>query len=1013
DEAAIALHGARPLPGRIHTIRGSDPSGWRTGLQSFAEVIARGVYPGIDVLYKGRDGRLEYDFLLAPGADPDRIRLRFEGITDLALTAQGDLLLHTPFGTLRQPRPVIYQLQGGRRVPLQGGYRLLPDNRIGFEVSAYRPDLPLIIDPLLELATTLGGSAADSGKAIAIDANGDIYIAGITRSADMPVAGALQPDANGGYDLFIGKYDAAFNPLYLTYLGGSGNDGVLGSEPQLALAVDAFGQVVIGGATTSRDLPLVAALQPQPGGRSDGFIAKLSADGSRLLFATYLGGRRDDAVTALAIDAEGTIHVAGHTRSDDFPTRDPLQPTSAGKQDAFVVTLSADGRQLLRATYLGGSGTDRATAIAVAADGALYLTGLTRSQRDFPLVHARQSDFGGGKADAFLAKLAADGSQWEWVSYLGGAGHDTAYGLTLDGEGRLLVSGETGSRDFPTRNPIQSGLRGKSDGFIARFLDDGSLDYATWLGGSKQERFNAIAVDRHGRIHVTGHSRSHDFPLVDALQPRHGGKADIVIVQLSEEGQIQFSSLLGGRKEDIGAALVVDRRGAVTVTGSTRSRLDFPQVSPLQPGFQGAQDAFLLHILPDNRPPRINSEPITTGRVGRRYHYQVQAEDDDGDPLRFALTEAPQAMQIDADSGRVDWMPEQAGSFRITISVSDGQGGAESQSFELQIAANRPPQITSQPLASGRAGQSYRYAVEATDPDGDPLSWYLTTAPPGMTIDPDGIIDWLPQLAGHYPVTVTVRDDLQGVAEQRFTLIIDRINQPPVLQPIAPQTIPLGTTLILQLDAEDSDNDPLTYSVTPLPLPPGAELDAATGRFRFRPERPGSHPLTFAVSDGYAADRQTVTITVTAPDANADTTFSGRVLDANAAAEGITTPIAGVIVSFLDTGRSAVTDAQGYFTLTGLPGGDQVLDIDPTTAAAPDGNPYAGFRERYRLAEHAANEEARPFYLPRIAAASLTPVDPTQTTEVQNDNLQITLSVPPHTAKNPDGSDFTGQLSIS
>jgi len=308
-------------------------------------------------------------------------------------------------------------MEDGRRLPVKGGYRLLPDNRIGFEVSAYRPDLPLVIDPLLELATTLGGSAADSGEAIAIDANGNIYIAGITRSADMPVAGALQSDPNGGYDLFIGKYDAAFNPIYLTYLGGSGNDGVLGSEPQLALAVDAFGQVVIGGATTSRDFPLLAALQPGHGGGSDGFIAKLSADGSRLLFATYLGGRRHDAVTALAIDENGAIHAAGHTLSDDFPSREPLQPTLAGKQDAFVVKLSADGRQLLRATYLGGSGTDRATAIAVDANGALYLTGLTRSRRDFPLVAARQSDFGGGKADAFIAKLAADGARWESMAF--------------------------------------------------------------------------------------------------------------------------------------------------------------------------------------------------------------------------------------------------------------------------------------------------------------------------------------------------------------------------------------------------------------------------------------------------------------------------------------------------------------------------------------------------------------------------------------------------------------------
>jgi hypothetical protein len=524
SQSGIALHGTKPLPGRVHTIKGHDSTAWRTGLESFAEVIAEGVYSGIDVLYKGRNGRLEYDFLLAPGADPAQIRLQFEGVTDLSLTAEGDLRLQTRFGLLHQPKPVIYQMERGRRVVLvAGGYRLLADNRVGFEVHGYRPDRPLVIDPVLDLAATLGGEAADSGQAVAVDPEGFLYIAGITRSADFPTAAAIQPDLNGGRDLFIAKLSADGSELvYVTYLGGKGADGFVKGKSRLALAVDRFGQVVVAGATASKDFPLVAPLQPSHGGGKDGFIAKLSADGSQLLFSTFLGGRRADAITAVAIDAEGTIHAAGRTASADFPTVEPLQPNLAGKQDAFVVKLSGDGSRLIWSTYLGGSGKDRATAIAVDADGARYLTGLTRSKRDFPVIHARQSTFGGGKTDAFIAKLAADGSQWEWVSYLGGAGRDAAYGLALDQTNRLLVSGETGSRDFPVLDPLQSELHGKSDGFIARFIAGGTLDYSTWLGGSKKERFNAIAVDRRNRIHVTGYSRSHDFPRVEPLQAQRG-----------------------------------------------------------------------------------------------------------------------------------------------------------------------------------------------------------------------------------------------------------------------------------------------------------------------------------------------------------------------------------------------------------------------------------------------------------------------------------------------------------
>jgi len=335
NPSGIAVHGAKPLPGLVHTIKGHDPAGWRSGLESFAEVIAEGVYPGIDVLYKGRNGHLEYDFLLASGADPAQIRLQFEGITDLSLTAQGDLQLQTPFGLLRQPQPVIYQMDRGRRVAVAGGYRLLADNRVGFEVHGYRTDRPLVIDPLLELATTLGGDAADSGQAVAIDPAGDLYIAGITRSPDFPTTAAIQPNLNGGRDLFIAKLSADGSALvYVTYLGGKGVDGIVNGDSRLALAVDRFGQVVIAGATASKDFPLVDPLQPAHGGGKDGFIAKLSADGSRLLFSTLLGGRRNDAITAVAVDAEGTIHAAGHTRSNDFPTLDPLQPTRAHSQNA-------------------------------------------------------------------------------------------------------------------------------------------------------------------------------------------------------------------------------------------------------------------------------------------------------------------------------------------------------------------------------------------------------------------------------------------------------------------------------------------------------------------------------------------------------------------------------------------------------------------------------------------------------------------------------------------------------
>jgi YD repeat-containing protein len=239
---------------------------------------------------------------------------------------------------------------------------------------------------------------------------------------------------------------------------------------------------------------------------------------------------------------------------------------------------------------------------------------------------------------------------------------------------------------------------------------------------------------------------------------------------------------------------------------------------------------------------------------------------------------------------------------------------------------------------------------------------------------------------------------------------------PPVLAPIGNRSVAVGQTLSLTLTASDPNGDVLAFGATPLPLPDNASLDAATGVFRFSPiaNQVGSFTLTFSVTDGLFVDTEVVQITVSTPDPNADATFSGRLLDANDFANGVTTPIVGATVSFLGIGQSAISGTQGNFTITGLPGGVRVLDIAPATAnPAPDGSPYAGFREQFPLQLHADNVVERPFFLPRIAVNSLTTIDPNATTVVTNPDLGISVTIPPHTAKDQNGNDFTGQMSIS
>jgi hypothetical protein len=363
----------------------------------------------VDLVYYGQSHQLEYDFVVAPGADPTIITLAFAGIDRVDVDAQGDLVLATAGRTLRFQKPVVYQEEDGRRHAIAGSYVRKGPHQVGFHVAAYNLARSLVIDPVLSYATFLGGSGSENSAgigAIAVDAAGRAYVTGSTGSSDFPTVHPLQPAPGGGGDAFVAKLTADGSALvYATYLGGSSFDQGTG------IAVDAAGAAYVTGTTESSDFPTVHPVQPMPGGGglADAFIAKLNAAGSAFVYATYLGGSGADVSTGIGLDAAGAAYVTGTACSSDFPTVHPVQPTFGGICDAFVAKLTADGSALVYATYLGGSNQDIGTGIAVDAAGAAYVTGNTESP-DFPTVHPLQPMIGGGggpmRADAFVAKIA-------------------------------------------------------------------------------------------------------------------------------------------------------------------------------------------------------------------------------------------------------------------------------------------------------------------------------------------------------------------------------------------------------------------------------------------------------------------------------------------------------------------------------------------------------------------------------------------------------------------------------
>lgn len=575
------------LPGKVNYFIGNDPAKWRTNVPTYAKIKYRDVYPGIDLVYYGDHQRLEYDFVVAPGADPNAILINFEGAEQIELNRTGDLVIGIAGGQVTMQKPSVYQADQEIRRPIDGDYVLKGDRQVGFHLGAYQKAKDLVIDPVLTYYTDFGGSEDEFGLGITVDAAGQAYVMGITRSTDFPLVNPAQ-GAYGGADsdVFVGKLNSdgsAF--LYSTYLGGTGaeNFATLASG---GIDLDTNGNAYVVGSTDSVDFPVLNPLQPALNGESDAFVARLDAMG-QLGFSSYLGGSGKDDAVRVAVGPNDEAYVTGHTNSTDFPTVNSLQPCASAAEgpgfflfygDAFVAKVNATGSGLSYATCLGGSGDDTGIGIAVDTGGYAYVTGLTTSV-DFPTANPWQPTFGGAGSlhwfsDAFVAKLNPTGTGLVYSTYVGGSGEDAGGDVAVDAFGNAYVTGFTNSSDFPTANPRQPFAGGSGDFFSAgdaivlKLSSDGSaLIYSTYLGGSSDESGTAVAVDALGNAYVTGFTTSADFPIVNPLHSALVDRFDAFVTKLNSDGTaINYSTYLGGFNQ-LGVDIALDPNGDAYVTG--------------------------------------------------------------------------------------------------------------------------------------------------------------------------------------------------------------------------------------------------------------------------------------------------------------------------------------------------------------------------------------------------------------------------------------------------------------
>ncbi len=541
SEAAVS--GLAPQPGEINYLLGNDPDKWHTGITPYGKVKYEEVYPGIDLVYYGTSqSQLEYDFIVAPGVDPSIIRLRFEGAENQHLDADGNLVLATSGGEVVFRAPVVYQGGEHERSIVEGRYDLAADGTLTFSLGPFDDRLPLIIDPVLSYATYHGGSDTDEAQDIAVDAAGNAYVVGCTKSADFPTASAFDAVLGGTEDAFVIKINPTGTALvYATYLGGG-----LFDEAQ-AVDVDASGNVYVTGPTQSTDFPTAGTpIRAVNGGGIDIFVSKLNAAGSALIYSTYLGA---DTTTergyGIVVDSSGNAIIAGETGSSGFPVVNAHQATFVGGiRDAIVSKINSSGSALVYSTFLGGVADDEARQIAIDGSGNVFITGFTASS-DFPLVNALDSTFGGVQ-DAFVTKIDPAGTVL-FSTFLGGTGSENGFGVAVDASGNPYATGFTTSTDFPTAGtPFQSTFGGNHDAYVTKYNADGSaLVYSTYFGGSfSQDRGYAIAVDGDGSAYITGLAQSSNLPLLDAFQPTQGNGVDSFIAKLNSTGSgLIYSSL--------------------------------------------------------------------------------------------------------------------------------------------------------------------------------------------------------------------------------------------------------------------------------------------------------------------------------------------------------------------------------------------------------------------------------------------------------------------------------------
>jgi len=611
------LLGKQRLTGERHYFFGNDPDRWQRFVPGYTQVLYEGLYAGVDLVLREQGEQLEYDLLLEPWAELESVVVRCDGIESLSLEPDGALLLETAAGPLRQPAPKTWWVtEAGEQQPVTCAYRLLGDRRYGFVVEGPHFELPLVIDPGLEWSTHFGGSFLDYVEDVVLGPSGAVTFTGDSRSVDLPVtAGAFDISFNpGGGSLARDVYVCQLTPagdglVFCTYLGAEFPDW------SCAIAQTPDGDIVIGGDTVSQGFPVTAGafdtVMNFP--FSTPFVTRLSADGSELVFSTFLGGTGFglEQVFEVIVEPSGSILVMGRAETADFPTTPGAYDTTPnGARDVFISRLDSSGSTLLASTLLGGTNTDRGLGMCLTDSGDVVVV-VSAASLDYPTTPGA---FISPWPGFFVTCLKADLSDLVFSASVGGSLPEVPRAVTIDPLGNIVFAGETFSKNYPVTpdafKPIPGGSAFDDESFLSVLDPTGStLVYSTYIGGGGTDDILALAVDSSGAMYFAGNTGAANYPTTKGAFDTDFDSAlfgELFVSKLSPDGQtLHYSTYLGGSNDDGSSSdsaisLALDPSGSIVLATGSRSA-DYPTTpGAFEPNLQGPVDAVItrLDLLP-------------------------------------------------------------------------------------------------------------------------------------------------------------------------------------------------------------------------------------------------------------------------------------------------------------------------------------------------------------------------------------------------------------------------------